>query len=103
MTKVGPSGLGTFKEYWDNAMKMPWGRNHPIAQTPEAFPFTVPLAYFIDGGEFSDGANATVTTVSSIASGRGNAYDKSFLISLLPEDRVIPWGIVFLLLTMLDM
>jgi hypothetical protein len=86
---VGPSGIETLRAYWVNAMRLPWGRAHPIAQSPQDFPFTIPLSYFIDGGEFSDGSNATITTVSSIACGRGNAYDKSFLISVLPEDRLV--------------
>ena len=81
--------LSALHQYWENAMRLPWGQNHPLARTPENFPFAVPVAYFIDGGEFSDGSSATVTTISSIACGRGHAYDKSFLLSVLPEDRLI--------------
>ena len=86
---VGPGGVEVFALYWKNAMRQPWGQRHPLFAMPEMFAFAVPLAYFVDGAEFSNGSSATVTSVASVAAGRGNAYDKSFLISVLPEDRLV--------------
>jgi hypothetical protein len=51
--------------------------------------FTVPVVYFIDGGEFSNGSSATVVSISSLVAGRGNAFDKSFLICTLPEQLLV--------------
>jgi len=86
---VGRNGLATLKEYWENACRLPWGRNHPAATSPNEFGTTVPTAYFIDAGEFANGSSVTVVTAGSIAAGRGNSFDKIFLVMVLPEARLV--------------
>jgi len=89
---VGEGGDAALQAYWDNAMRLPWGQKHPLANSPNDFKHAIPLAYFMDGGEFSDGSSALLTTCSSICCGKGHAFDKSCLICLLPEDRCLKAG-----------
>ena len=52
---VGPGGMDLIKKYWENAMRQPWGQQHPALKNGHPLEFMLPLQYHYDGAKMFNG------------------------------------------------
>ena len=62
---LGPGGMSSCAEYWRNALRLEWGRQHPALQRNHPLEMVWPVQYHMDDAEFYTGTSYRIVSCSS--------------------------------------
>ena len=88
---LGKEPFGFFEEYWLNAQRNTWGREHPALQGATDLAFVIPLQHHSDGAVFQNKIEFQIYSVSSVA-GVGSSYDTKMVVAIIDAAVFVDGG-----------
>jgi len=85
---LGRGGEPTIREFWEHALTLPWGRNHPALTHKPNLGTVLPLTIHLDGAEIYTSSEYWVLSFSSAVVRNCNVVDCKFPILKLPYSAI---------------
>lgn len=82
------AGMVENRRFWENALRLPFGQQHPGLVGIADYSFVLPIQHHADGATFMNKIEYNIFSMSS-AMTCGNSFDTKFPIAILETERFI--------------